>query len=148
MSPSNVPAFCYSHMYQRTAQTAYYHKNPFPLCFYGHQAINAVAKQENSILIKTVRTRDKSFIIIHLHTESCYFSFYVHACNVISCVCLQFYFQNGRPPPNELKEQCLLRIDHLFHDHLDGLQIHGEILHISGLQPEGSAGNWGEMDFQ
>ncbi|XP_022633559.1 probable serine/threonine protein phosphatase 2A regulatory subunit B''delta isoform X2 [Vigna radiata var. radiata] len=36
----------------------------------------------------------------------------------------QFYFQFGRPPPNELKEQCLVRIDHLFHDHMDGLQIH------------------------
>ncbi|AES82677.2 calcium-binding EF-hand protein [Medicago truncatula] len=36
----------------------------------------------------------------------------------------QFYFQNGPPPPNELKEQCLLRVDQLFPDHLHGLQIH------------------------
>ncbi|XLR57241.1 hypothetical protein S83_007913, partial [Arachis hypogaea] len=35
-----------------------------------------------------------------------------------------FYFQHGRPLPNELKEQCMLRIDQLFHDHLDGLQMH------------------------
>ncbi|KHN43157.1 hypothetical protein glysoja_001740 [Glycine soja] len=42
----------------------------------------------------------------------------------------QFYFQFGHPPPNDLKEQCLIRIDHLFHDHMDGLQIHGEILGI------------------
>ncbi|KAL3573727.1 hypothetical protein D5086_024340 [Populus alba] len=36
----------------------------------------------------------------------------------------QFYFQNGRPVPNELKEQCLIRIDHFFYGHSDGLQIH------------------------
>ncbi|KAA3480849.1 serine/threonine protein phosphatase 2A regulatory subunit B''beta-like isoform X1 [Gossypium australe] len=37
----------------------------------------------------------------------------------------QFYFKNGRPPPNELKEQCLFAIDKHFYGHL-GLQIHGE----------------------
>ncbi|EEF40387.1 serine/threonine protein phosphatase 2A regulatory subunit B''beta [Ricinus communis] len=36
----------------------------------------------------------------------------------------QFYFQNGRPPPNELKEQCLFRINHFFYGRSDGLQIH------------------------
>ncbi|OVA02372.1 EF-hand domain [Macleaya cordata] len=37
----------------------------------------------------------------------------------------QFYFQNGRPAPNELKEQCLARIDKLFSGHLEGgLQVH------------------------
>ncbi|KAM0949312.1 putative EF-hand domain-containing protein [Dioscorea sansibarensis] len=36
----------------------------------------------------------------------------------------QFYFQNGCPPPMELKEQCLFKIDELFSGHLDGLQVH------------------------
>ncbi|XP_065852314.1 serine/threonine protein phosphatase 2A regulatory subunit B''beta-like [Euphorbia lathyris] len=36
----------------------------------------------------------------------------------------QFYFQDGRPPPNELKEQCLLRINHFFYGRSDGVQIH------------------------
>ncbi|WOL16744.1 hypothetical protein Cni_G25532 [Canna indica] len=35
----------------------------------------------------------------------------------------QFYFLNGRPPPKELKEQCLFTIDRLFFSNVDGLQI-------------------------
>ncbi|CAL9146839.1 unnamed protein product [Musa hybrid cultivar] len=35
----------------------------------------------------------------------------------------QFYFQNGRPPPKALKEQCLSRIDHLFFGNMDGLML-------------------------
>ncbi|XVF81015.1 hypothetical protein PTKIN_Ptkin15bG0122400 [Pterospermum kingtungense] len=35
----------------------------------------------------------------------------------------QFYFQNGRPPTKELKEQCLSKINHLFNNPLNGLQI-------------------------
>ncbi|KAK8444894.1 hypothetical protein SEVIR_9G222800v4 [Setaria viridis] len=34
----------------------------------------------------------------------------------------QFYFKHGRPPPKDLKEQCLSRIDHLFFGG-EGLQI-------------------------
>ena len=40
---------------------------------------------------------------------------------------LQFYFQNGRPPTNELKEHCLFRINQFFYGHLDGLLVLGEI---------------------
>ncbi|KAL7172618.1 hypothetical protein ACSBR2_032159 [Camellia fascicularis] len=36
----------------------------------------------------------------------------------------QFYFQNGRPQPKELKEQCISRINHLFNGSSDGLQVH------------------------
>lgn len=49
---------------------------------------------------------------------------------MISYICissLQFYFQNGRPPANELKEQCLFRVNQFFYGHMDGLQIQGEI---------------------
>lgn len=35
----------------------------------------------------------------------------------------QFYFQNGRPPTKELKEHCLSRINYLFNNPLNGLQI-------------------------
>ncbi|KAI4369453.1 hypothetical protein MLD38_017890 [Melastoma candidum] len=35
----------------------------------------------------------------------------------------QFYFQYGRPPPKELKEQCLLRISQFFYGHSDGMPI-------------------------
>lgn len=47
--------------------------------------------------------------------------------NIVTSNFLQFYFQNGRPPPNDLKEQCLMRINRFFRGHLDGLQMHGEI---------------------
>ncbi|CAA2983833.1 serine threonine phosphatase 2A regulatory subunit B beta-like [Olea europaea subsp. europaea] len=36
----------------------------------------------------------------------------------------QFFFQNGRPPPNELKERCLFRINQFFYGHADGLLMH------------------------
>ncbi|KAK9288332.1 hypothetical protein L1049_016783 [Liquidambar formosana] len=36
----------------------------------------------------------------------------------------QFYFKNGQPPPKEMKEQCLVRIDQHFYGHLDGLRVH------------------------
>ncbi|XP_073147063.1 probable serine/threonine protein phosphatase 2A regulatory subunit B''delta [Henckelia pumila] len=35
----------------------------------------------------------------------------------------QFYFLNGRPPPNELKERCLFRVNQFFYGHMDGLQM-------------------------
>ncbi|KAJ0034206.1 hypothetical protein Pint_25085 [Pistacia integerrima] len=35
----------------------------------------------------------------------------------------QFYFKNGRPPPNELKDQCLYAIDQHFYGHVPGLQV-------------------------
>ena len=50
--------------------------------------------------------------------------YYANICGIIN---LQFYFQNGRPAPSELKEQCLIRANQLFYGHADGLQIHGEI---------------------
>ncbi|XP_072956658.1 serine/threonine protein phosphatase 2A regulatory subunit B''beta-like [Typha angustifolia] len=39
----------------------------------------------------------------------------------------QFYFKNGRPPPKELNEQCLSRIDHLF--------FGGESLQVQEFKP-------------
>lgn len=54
-----------------------------------------------------------------------YFGNSYHICNT-----LQFYFLNGRPPPNELKERCLFRINQFFYGHTDGLQMHGKVLHI------------------
>ncbi|TXG72338.1 hypothetical protein EZV62_000917 [Acer yangbiense] len=36
----------------------------------------------------------------------------------------QFYFKNGRPPPNDMKDQCFLEIDQHFFSHMDGLQAH------------------------
>ncbi|KAK7344042.1 hypothetical protein VNO77_13261 [Canavalia gladiata] len=36
----------------------------------------------------------------------------------------QFYFKNGRPAPNEMKEHFLFQIDNRFYGHLDGLQLH------------------------
>ncbi|PKA59229.1 putative serine/threonine-protein phosphatase 2A regulatory subunit B'' subunit TON2 [Apostasia shenzhenica] len=35
----------------------------------------------------------------------------------------QFYFQHGRPPPNDLKDKCLSRINQLFFGHDTGLHI-------------------------
>ncbi|XP_047307253.1 serine/threonine protein phosphatase 2A regulatory subunit B''beta-like [Impatiens glandulifera] len=35
----------------------------------------------------------------------------------------QFYFTNGPPPPNELKERCLFRINQFFYGHPDGLKV-------------------------
>ncbi|GAB2287457.1 hypothetical protein Dimus_021835 [Dionaea muscipula] len=35
----------------------------------------------------------------------------------------QFYFQNGRPPPKELRERSLFRINQFFYGHTDGLQM-------------------------
>ncbi|KVI09571.1 Calcium-binding EF-hand [Cynara cardunculus var. scolymus] len=32
--------------------------------------------------------------------------------------------QNGRPPPNELKERCLFRSNQFFYGHMEGLQLH------------------------
>lgn len=46
--------------------------------------------------------------------------------NFLVLLLLQFYFQNGQPPPVELKEQCLYRINHFFYGRSEGLQITGE----------------------
>ncbi|EPS71035.1 hypothetical protein M569_03725 [Genlisea aurea] len=36
----------------------------------------------------------------------------------------QFYFLNGPPPPNELKDRCLFITNQFFYGHTDGLQVH------------------------
>lgn len=38
----------------------------------------------------------------------------------------QFYFQNGRPAPKELKERCLFRINQFFYGHTEGLPMNAE----------------------
>ncbi|KAK4798194.1 hypothetical protein SAY86_030520 [Trapa natans] len=35
----------------------------------------------------------------------------------------QFYYQNGQPPPKEMKEQCMFRTNQFFYGHSEGLQI-------------------------
>ncbi|KAL9247993.1 hypothetical protein vseg_021360 [Gypsophila vaccaria] len=35
----------------------------------------------------------------------------------------QFYFDNGRPAPKEIKERCLYRINQFFYGHTEGLQM-------------------------
>ncbi|KAK9691709.1 hypothetical protein RND81_09G213800 [Saponaria officinalis] len=35
----------------------------------------------------------------------------------------QFYFDNGRPAPKEIKERCLFRINQFFYGHTEGLQM-------------------------
>ncbi|GAY60742.1 EF hand family protein expressed [Citrus sinensis] len=35
----------------------------------------------------------------------------------------QFYFKNGRPPPTEMRDQCVFAIDQHFYGHMDGLQV-------------------------
>ncbi|CAN8247886.1 unnamed protein product [Cochlearia groenlandica] len=35
----------------------------------------------------------------------------------------QFYFQHGRPPAKELKEECISMVDHFFSNYIDGLHV-------------------------
>lgn len=39
----------------------------------------------------------------------------------------QFYFQDGRPPPYEVKKQCISTVDQLFAGHSNGLRAQGAL---------------------